>query len=416
MTSVAERERAVLWSTYARAPRQFTRGEGVRLWDEQGREHLDFLGGIATVAAGHANPHVSAAITGQLGRLGHTSNLYFTGPQLELAERLVGHVGIAGARVFFGNSGAEANEAAIKAARRWGRANRGEDAVEIVAAEGGFHGRTLATLAATGKPALHPPFEPLPTGFSHVPFGDLDALAAAITGRTAAVLLEPIQGEAGIRVPPPGYLAAVRELTRERGVLLLMDEVQGGMGRTGSFLASAAELGPGDRPDVVTLAKALGNGYPIGACVAAPQVAEAMRPGDHGSTFGGGPVACAAAMATLDVIEPLLSGPDAHGAGGGGHVERLGDRLAEGLRGLLPGLGDPAAEVRGRGLWLALELGGAGDAKAVAAAALDRGLVVNPVTGSALRLAPPLVVQPDDVDEAVVRLGAALADAGASRA
>jgi acetylornithine aminotransferase len=402
--TVAEREKAVLWSTYARAPREFTRGEGVRLWDADGREHLDFLGGIATVAAGHANPHVNQAIIGQLGRLGHASNLYFTGPQIELAGRLVANAGIDGGRVFFGNSGAEANEAAIKAARRWGRANRGDDVIGIIATEGAFHGRTLATLAATGKPALHPPFAPLPEGFSHVPYGDLDALAAAITPTTAAVLLEPIQGEAGIMVPPDGYLAGARALTRERGILLLMDEVQGGMGRTGRFLASQAELGPGDRPDVVTLAKALGNGFPIGACIAAPEVAEAMQPGDHGSTFGGGPVACAAAMATLDVIEPLL--------GPGGHVEKMGTRLADGLRDLLPSIPGDSAEVRGRGLWLALDLGDAGDAKAVASAALDRGLVVNPVTGSALRVAPPLTVTAEEIDEAVARLANALADAG----
>ena len=402
--TVAEREKAVLWSTYARAPREFTRGEGVRLWDADGREHLDFLGGIATVAAGHANPHVNTAIISQLGRLGHASNLYFTGPQIELAGRLVANAGIDGGRVFFGNSGAEANEAAIKAARRWGRANRGDDVVDIIATEGAFHGRTLATLAATGKPALHPPFAPLPEGFSHVPYGDPDALAAAITPTTAAVLLEPIQGEAGIMVPPDGYLAAARALTRERGILLLMDEVQGGMGRTGRFLASQGELGPGDRPDVVTLAKALGNGFPIGACLAAPEVAEAMRPGDHGSTFGGGPVACAAAMATLDVIEPLL--------GPGGHVEKMGVRLADGLRDLLPGIPGDTAEVRGRGLWLALDLGDAGDAKAVAGAALDRGLVVNPVTGSALRVAPPLTVTAEEIDEAVARLATALSDAG----
>jgi acetylornithine/N-succinyldiaminopimelate aminotransferase len=392
---IAERERAALWPTYARAPRQFIRGEGVRLYDTEGREHLDFLGGIATVAAGHANPHVVAAVTAQLGRLGHTSNLYFTGPQVELAERLAGHLGAPqGAAVFFGNSGAEANEAAIKVARRWGRANRGPDAVGIVATDGAFHGRTLATLAATGKPALHPTFAPLPQGFSHVPYGDLDALEEAIGPATAAVLLEPIQGEAGIQVPPAGYLAGARELTRRAGVLLLMDEVQGGMGRTGTFFAHQHELTGADGPDVVTMAKALGNGYPIGACLAVREVAEVMRPGDHGSTFGGGPVACAAAMATLDVIEPLLPG----------HVEAMGRRLAAGLANLGPG----GFQVRGRGLWLALELGEGADAKAVALAALDQGLVVNPVTGTALRLAPPLTVTAGEVDEALVRLGRAL--------
>jgi acetylornithine aminotransferase len=393
--TLAERERAVLWPTYARAPREFTRGEGVRLYDAEGREHLDFLGGIATVAAGHANPHVVEAVTAQLGRLGHTSNLYFTGPQVDLAERLVGHLAApGGAAVFFGNSGAEANEAAIKVARRWGRANRGDAAIGVVAADGGFHGRTLATLAATGKPALHPTFAPLPPGFSHVPYGDLGALEAAIGPGTAAVLLEPIQGEAGILVPPPGYLRGARALTRAAGVLLVMDEVQGGMGRTGPFFAHQHELTGADGPDVVTMAKALGNGYPIGACVAVSEVAAAMRPGDHGSTFGGGPVACAAAMATLDVIEPLL--PD--------EVEAMGERLAAGLAGL------GAGAVRGRGLWLALDLGPEGDARAVAGAALDRGLVVNPVTASALRLAPPLTVTAAEIDEAVSRLGAALAD------
>jgi acetylornithine/N-succinyldiaminopimelate aminotransferase len=392
---LARRERAALWHTYARAPRQFVRGEGVRLWDADGREHLDFLGGIATVAAGHANPHVVAAISGQLGRLGHTTNLYFTGPQLDLAERLIGHFG-SGARVFFGNSGAEANEAAIKLARRWGKANRGQDAVEVVAALGGFHGRTLATLAATGKPAMHPPFSPMPAGFRHVPYGDPAALERAIGPGTAAVLLEPVQGEAGVVIPPDGYLDAVREITRKAGVLLILDEIQSGMGRTGPFFAHQRE---GIAPDVVTMAKALGNGFPIGACLATAEVAAVMQPGDHGTTFGGGPVACTAAMATLDVVEPLL--PD--------HVQAMGARLLDGLTALASEHGGSA---RGRGLWCALEL--PGDArvtsKDVALAALDRGLVVNPVTDTALRLAPPLVVQPAEVDAGLERLGQALAD------
>jgi len=411
LAETAARERAALWPTYARAPRLFVRGEGVRLWDERGREHLDFLGGIATVAAGHANPHVLAAITGQLGRLGHTTNLYFTGPQLDLAERLIGHLPGGGAdrpaaaRVFFGNSGAEANEAAIKVARRWAKQARGGRAVEIVATLGAFHGRTLATLAATGKPALHEPFAPMPAGFRHVPYGDAAALERAIGPDTAAVLLEPIQGEAGVRVPPDGYLAAARELTRAAGVLLILDEVQGGMGRTGPFFAFQHELGSDGRPDVVTMAKALGNGFPIGACLASEEVAAAMRPGDHGSTFGGGPVACAAAAATLDVVEPLL--PE--------RVQAAGARLAAGLSALRDRLDDPAAGVRGRGLLLALELGGAASAEEVAGAALDRGLVVNPVTGSALRLAPPLVVGDAEIDAALARLGQALEDAGACR-
>jgi acetylornithine/N-succinyldiaminopimelate aminotransferase len=394
---VAARESAVLWPTYARPPVVFTRGEGVRLWDAAGREYLDFLGGIAVVAAGHAHPRVVVAVAGQLATLGHTSNLYFTGPQIDLAERLVDRFGPP-AKVFFSNSGAEANEAAIKVARRYAKQHKGEQAVEIVAAEGGFHGRTLATLAATGKPHLHPTFAPLPAGFTHVPYGDTDALAAAVGPDTAAVLLEPVQGEAGIRVPPPGYLRAAREIASRHGALLILDEVQSGMGRTGRLFAHQhAQV----RPDVITLAKALGNGYPIGATIATAEVADVMRPGDHASTFGGGPVACAAALATLDVVEPLLEG----------HVDKVSARLRGGLEELASRAGS-GAEVRSLGLWFALDLPSGPGAKEVAAVALDRGLVVNPVTDTAVRLAPPLVVEEDEVDEALARLGGALAEVG----
>jgi acetylornithine aminotransferase len=401
---IAAREAAVLWPTYLRPQVEFVRGEGVSLWDVHGREYLDFLGGIAVVAAGHAHPKVVAAVAGQLATLGHTSNLYFTGPQVELAERLVDRFG-GGAKVFLSNSGAEANEAAIKVARRWARANRGDDAIGIVATHGGFHGRTLGTLAATGKPSIREPFEPLPPGFSHVPFGDAGALAAAIGPRTAAVLIEPIQGEAGIRVPPDGYLQAVREITADAGVLLLVDEIQSGMGRTGRFLAHQHA---GIRPDVVTMAKALGSGYPIGATIAVDEVAGAIRPGDHGSTFGGNPVACAAALATLDVIEPLLED---------GHVDRVAGRLGNGLRELRDRIDSPAAELRGTGLWYALDLGehAPAGAKEVALAALGRGLVVNPVTETALRLAPPLVIEEADIDEGLLRLAGALQEVGACR-
>jgi acetylornithine/N-succinyldiaminopimelate aminotransferase len=419
VSGLPEREAAVLWPTYVRPQVEFVRGQGVRLWDSRGREYLDFLGGIAVVAAGHAHPRVVEAVASQLGTLGHTSNLYFTGPQVELAERLVDRFG-GDAKVFFSNSGAEANEAAIKVARRWGRANRGEEATGIVATLGAFHGRTLATLAATGKPAMHPPFQPLPPGFSHVPFGDAEALRAAVGPTTAAVLLEPIQGEAGIRVPPSGYLRAAREITAEAGVLLIVDEIQSGMGRTGRFFAHQHE---DVRPDVVTMAKALGSGYPIGATIATTEVADAMRPGDHGTTFGGNPVACAAALATLDVIEPLL----------GGHVDKVAARLADGLhelRGRLVGRSTwappredgpddlpPGSEVRGAGLWYALDLGEEAPATArqAALAALGRGLVVNPVTDTALRLAPPLVVTEEEVDEGLARLAAALEEAGLCR-
>jgi acetylornithine/N-succinyldiaminopimelate aminotransferase len=400
---IAAREAAVLWPTYLRPQVEFVRGEGVRLWDVHGREYLDFLGGIAVVAAGHAHPKVVSAVAGQLATLGHTSNLYFTGPQVELAERLVDRFG-GGAKVFLSNSGAEANEAAIKVARRWAKAKRGERAVGIVATDGGFHGRTLGTLAATGKPSIREPFEPLPPGFSHVPFGDAAALAAAIGPDTAAVLLEPIQGEAGIRVPPPDYLEAAREITAAAGVLLILDEIQSGMGRTGRLFA---HQGAGIRPDVVTMAKALGSGYPIGATIAVDEVAAAIKPGDHGSTFGGNPVACAAALATLDVIEPLLEG----------HVERVAGRLDAGLRELRDRIESPGAAVRGSGLWYALDLGdrAPASAKEVALAALSRGLVVNPVTETALRLAPPLVIEEADVEEGLLRLSGALQEVGACR-
>jgi acetylornithine/N-succinyldiaminopimelate aminotransferase len=400
---IATREAAVLWPTYVRPPVEFVRGEGVRLWDEHGRSYLDFLGGIAVVAAGHAHPKVVSAVAGQLATLGHTSNLYFTGPQVDLAERLVDRFG-GGAKVFFSNSGAEAVEAAIKLARRWGRENRGEQAIGIVACEGGFHGRTLGALAATGKPVIKEAFEPLPPGFRHVPFGDAEALAAAIGPDTAAVLVEPIQGEAGIRVPPDGYLQAVRELTTRAGVLLIVDEIQSGMGRTGRFFAHQHA---GIRPDVVTMAKALGSGYPIGATIAVDPVAAAMRPGDHGSTFGGNPVACAAAMATLDVIEPLLDG----------HVSGVSRRLADGLWRLRDRIPTPGAALRGTGLWFGLDLGQQAPASArdVATAALSRGLVVNPVTDTVLRLAPALVIEEADIDEGLLRLGGALEEVGVCR-
>ena len=402
-SDIAAREAAVLWPTYTRPPVEFVRGEGVRLYDSEGREYLDFLGGIAVVAVGHAHPKVVAAVSGQLATLGHTSNLYFTGQQVDLAERLVRHFG-GGAKVFFSNSGAEAVEAAIKLARRWGRAVRGEQATGIVATEGGFHGRTMGALAATGKPSIREPFEPLPPGFTHVPFGDAAAVEAAIGPDTCAVLVEPIQGEAGVRVPPPGYLRALREVTERAGVLLILDEVQSGVGRTGRLFAHQHD---GIRPDVMTLAKALGSGFPIGATLAKAEVADVLRPGDHGSTFGGNPVACAAAMATLDVVEALLDE---------GHVDKVAARLAQGLEELAARLG-PGAEARGAGLWRALDLGAvaAASAKEVALVALQHGLVVNPVTDTALRLAPPLVVTEEEVGDGLARLEAALEEVSAWR-
>ena len=409
----------MLWPTYARPQVEFVRGQGVRLWDARGREYLDFLGGIAVVAAGHAHPRVVEAVSAQLGTLGHTSNLYFTGPQVELAERLVGRVG-GDAKVFLSNSGAEANEAAIKVARRWGRANRGEQATGIVATLGGFHGRTLATLAATGKPrdargrsSRCPPASPTS------PFGDVDAVAAAIGPDTAAVLVEPIQGEGGVGSRPPATSRACAELCDERGVAA--DRGRGpdrdGPHRQAGSPTSTTRSGPTSSPWPRRSAPATRSAPTI----ARTEVADAMQPGDHGTTFGGNPVACTAALATLDVIEPLL----------GGHVDKVSTRLADGLvelRGRLtgrstwapPSAGDadeglPGAEVRGAGLWFALDFGpeAPADARQAALAALGRGLVVNPVTDTALRLAPPLVVTEDEIDEGLARLGAALEEAGA---
>jgi predicted acetylornithine/succinylornithine family transaminase len=365
----------------------FVRGEGSRLYDADGKAYLDFLGGLAVTSLGHAHPAVADAIADQARTLLHVCNLYGTTPGPEVAatlDRLIGGgVTPAGGKIFFCNSGAEANECAFKLARRWAGPGR----YAVVSAYGSFHGRTLATLHATGQPQKHEPFQPLPEGFRHVALGDVDALDRAVDPSVvAAVLLEPIQGEGGVNIPPAGYLADVRRLCDERGVLLIMDEVQTGLGRTGKWFGFQHE---GIRPDVVTMAKALGNGMPIGACWARSEVADAFRPGDHGTTFGGQPLATAAARAVLKVMEDEDVPTRA---------ERAGARLAAGLREL-----PDVTSVRGRGLLLAAELGSL-DARAVASAALDAGLVVNPVTPTAIRLAPSLLVTDDELDEALAIL------------
>ena len=381
--------------TYARADVTFVRGEGCRLWDDAGREYLDCLGGLAVVAAGHANPAVADAVAAQMRTLVHVSNLFWTQPMADLARRLRALTGWG--NVFFANSGAEANECAVKLVRKWagstsrsesrsGSTSRSESRSEIVAAHSSFHGRTLATLAATGQPAKWEGFAPLPAGFTHVPFGDVEALDAAVGGQTAAVLLEPVQGEGGVRPAPPGYLQAVRDLTRERGVALVFDEVQTGMGRTGTWWAFQGE---GVTPDVFTVAKGLANGLPIGACIASDDVAAAFGPGSHATTFGGGPVPCAAALATIAELE-RASCPEI--------VTERGAALAAGLEAL------PFVDhVRGRGLLLAAELTGPFAAD-LAAAALAAGLVVNAVTPSAIRFSPPLVISPKEIATAAARL------------
>jgi acetylornithine/N-succinyldiaminopimelate aminotransferase len=389
VTDLLAREAAVVMQTYARVPVAFVRGSGSWLWDEGGRRYLDCLTGLAVVSVGHANPRVAGAVAAQMTTLTHVSNLFTTEPMVELAERLTGLSGLD--RVFFANCGATANEAAIKLARRWGGRRRGPECIEVVSLDGSFHGRTLATLAATGQPGKQAVFQPLPPGFRQVPAGDLEALEQAVTERTAAVMLETILGEGGIVPVDEGYLAGVRALCDERDVLLVVDDVQAGVGRTGTWF-SWQRLGI--EPDVATLAKALANGLPIGACLARQEVAEAFDRGDHATTFGGGPVVSAAALAVLDEIADrgLL-----------GNCRDRSAQLRSGLAGL-PGV----AGVRGRGLLLAAVLAEprAGE---VVMAALGAGLVVNAVRPDAIRFAPPLTISAEEVDEAVGLLHTVLA-------
>ena len=324
--------------TYGRLPVAFVRGEGTKLWDSEGKEYLDFLSGLAVTSLGHAHPEVADAIADQARTLLHVSNLYYTGPQPEVAAKLNELLG-GGGRVFFANSGAEANECAIKLARRYGQKNGGPDRYHVISAYGSFHGRTLTTLAATGQPQKQETFQPLPTGFRQVAFNDLDALAAALDERVAAVLLEAVQGEGGVVPASPEYLQGVRRLCDEREALLILDEVQCGLGRTGKWFGFEHA---GVSPDIVTMAKALGNGVPIGACWARADVASAFAPGDHATTFGGQPLAARAALATLEVMEREQI-PE--------RAARAGTRLSEGLQKV-----DGIADVRGSGL---LDRGGA---------------------------------------------------------
>ncbi|MFJ6632540.1 acetylornithine transaminase [Streptomyces sp. NPDC091376] len=363
------RWRRVMMDNYGTPPLALDRGAGSMVWDTAGRAYLDFTGGIAVNALGHAHPAVTEAVTRQIGRLGHVSNLYAAGPPVALAERLLRLDGRQG-RVFFANSGAEAIEAAFKIARRTGRPR-------MVAAAGGFHGRTMGALALTGQPAKREPFLPLPAEVEHVPFGDVGALRAAVDDRTAAVVLEPVQGEGGVVPAPPGYLRAARDITRDRGALLVLDEIQTGIGRTGHWFAHQAE--PGIAPDVVALAKGLGGGLPIGAVMAFGEAAELFTPGQHGSTFGGNPVACAAGLAVLDTIEVqgLLS-----------HVRAVGRMLRDGIEDLAHPL---IHRVRGAGLLLGVVLGEP-VAGLVQTAAQEAGFLVNAVGPATLRLAPALNV------------------------
>lgn len=378
------RWRNVLMDTYGTPKLALVRGTGATVWDADGKEYVDLLAGIAVNALGHAHPAVVAAVSRQVATLGHVSNFAVTGPVVELAERLLALAGRSG-RVFFTNSGAEANEAAFKASRRTGRTH-------VVAAEGAFHGRTMGALALTGQPVKSDPFRPLPEGVTHVPYGDAPALADAVDEQTAMVILEPVLGEGGVVPAPPGYLAAAREITSHRGALLCLDEVQTGVGRTGTMFAHQAD---GIAPDLVTLAKGLGGGLPIGACLAFGPAAELLTPGSHGTTFGGNPVCAAAALAVLDVVV---------GADLPGRAKALGARLAASIEALRHPLVD---SVRGAGLLLGIVL--CQDlAAAVEAQLRSAGFLVNAVTPRVLRLAPPLVLTDVQADAFVAALPAAL--------
>lgn len=390
---LAAREAAAIFPTYRRQPVAFVHGEGAWLVDAEGRRYLDFVSGISVTALGHAHPAVAEAVAEQARRLVHVSNLYYTEPQVTLAERLKATLGWPEAWAFFCNSGAEANEAAIKLARRHGKARR-EGKVNVVALEGGFHGRLLGALLLTGDPAKHAPFQPLGDWVRHVPYDDPDALGKAVDEDTCAVWVEVVQGEAGVRVVPDEVLVMAREACDRVGALLVADEVQTGLGRLGAWYGWQATP---VMPDVVCLAKALGNGLPIGAIVAHGEAAKAFGPGDHASTFGGGPVVCAAALKVLEVIAEE------------GLVARAAI-LGQALTARLAALGEGRALVqgaRGRGLLQALVLSRPAAAD-VTARALDEGLVVNAVAPDALRLAPPLLIGQAELDEMAARLGRAL--------
>jgi acetylornithine/N-succinyldiaminopimelate aminotransferase len=383
VTDLTSRWSAAMMKTYAPAV-ALVRGEGAVVWDEFGKSYVDFLAGIAVNVLGHAHPAVVEAVTRQVGLLGHVSNLFAAEPPIALAEALLTRAGRPG-RIFFTNSGAEANEAAFKLSRTTGR-------TKVVAADASFHGRTMGALALTGQPAKADPFRPLPGEVVHIPYGDVAALQSTVDDATAMVILEPIQGESGVVVPPHGYLAAAREITTQHGAILALDEVQTGTGRTGYWFAHQAE---GIEPDVVTLAKGIGGGLPLGATIAFGPWAEALGPGMHASTFGGNPICCAAGLAVLTTIEAegLLD-----------HVKRMGELLRRGIE----GLGHPLiSEVRGSGLLLGVALT-APSSGAVQRALLEAGFLTNAVRPDTLRLAPPLIISAEQIEALLAALPTAL--------
>lgn len=377
-----------LMNTYGTPPVELARGEGARVFSPQGAEFIDMLAGIAVNSLGHAHPAVIDAVTEQIGKLGHVSNLFASEPVVQAAQKLKARCGDDAARLFFCNSGGEANEAAFKLARLTGRSR-------VLAAVNGFHGRTMGSLALTGQPEKRAPFEPLLSGVEFYPYGDIDylrKLVAVNPGDTAAIILEPVQGETGVIPAPEHFLTQVRQLCDESGALMLIDEVQTGIGRTGDFFAFQHE---GVVPDVVTMAKGLGAGLPIGAVLARGKAAELFTPGSHGTTFGGNPVACAAANAVLDTVDDAFLA----------EVRRKGEKLAASVAAL-----DGVQEVRGRGLMLGVVLDRP-VAKDVVAKGLERGVIVNAPSTSVVRLTPPLIITDNDIDAAVERIALALADA-----
>jgi acetylornithine/N-succinyldiaminopimelate aminotransferase len=383
---------AVMMPTYA-PPLPLVRGEGCTVWDADGRAYLDLIAGIAVSSLGHAHPAVVDAVSRQVVTIAHTSNLFCNEPAITLAERVVGLLGGDG-RVFFTNSGTEANEAAFKLVRKYA----GPERSYVVAAEKGFHGRTMGSLALTGKAAIREPFGPFGAEVVFVPYGDVEALTRAVTDKTAALFLEPMLGEGGVVPAPAGYLRAAREICTATGAVFVLDEIQSGIGRTGAWFLHQSE---GVVPDVITLAKGLGGGLPIGACIGMGPFGEVFAKSDHGSTFGGNPVACAAALAVINTIEDddLLS-----------HVAKVGHHFAEGLA----AVEHPALTgVRGRGLWLGLALSGA-TAPAVEKAAREAGFLVNAVQPDAMRIAPPLVLSLDEADRFVAALPGILDASGGS--
>jgi len=390
---VIQRAETHLLQNYRQQPMVVERGLGTRVWDVEGRSYLDLLGGIATCALGHCHPEVVAAVKVQLDKLWHASNVFFTLPQIELAERLTAAAGLE--RAFFCNSGAEANEALLKLARRVQKDRGHPERFELICFEGSFHGRTLATVAATGQPKYQQGFEPLPAGFLHVPYGDLEAVRRAVSPKTAAIMVEPIQGEGGVRVAPEGFLRSLRSLCDEEGLLLLVDEVQTGMGRTGAAFAYQHE---GILPDGISLAKALGNGLPIAAMLCREELGKSLPSGSHGSTFGGNPIVAAAANAVTSIIcqAPMLEA-----------VRRKGEHLiaaARALQLLQPG---KIAAVRGRGLLIGIEV--KGEAAAVVSRCREGGLLVNLAGENTVRFAPPFTVSLAELDEGLAIFESALA-------